>query len=65
MGNEIICYQWPIAEYTFFDRHPSFSLVNECSMHLLIGVNKTPQFLHFSTANGGTKIIADMSIVEG
>ncbi len=29
------------------------------------GVNKTPQFLHFSTALGGTKTIANLSIVEG
>ena len=29
------------------------------------GVNKTPQFLLFSTAKGGTKTIAHLSIVEG
>jgi hypothetical protein len=29
------------------------------------GVNKTPQFLHFSTAKGGTKTIAHLSIAEG
>jgi hypothetical protein len=28
-------------------------------------VNKTPQFLHFSTAKGGTKTIAHLSIAEG
>jgi hypothetical protein len=31
---------------------------------LRIGVNKTPQFLHFSTARGGTKAIAHLSIAE-
>ena len=29
------------------------------------GVNKTPQFLLFSMAKGGTKTIAHLSIVEG
>jgi hypothetical protein len=29
------------------------------------GVNKTPQFLHFSTTKGGTKTIARLSIAEG
>jgi hypothetical protein len=29
------------------------------------GVNKTPQFLLFSMANGGTKTIAHLSIAEG
>jgi hypothetical protein len=28
------------------------------------GVNKTPQFLHFFTAKGGTKAIAQLSIAE-
>jgi hypothetical protein len=27
--------------------------------------NKTPQFLHFSTAKGGTKTIAHLSIAKG
>ncbi len=31
----------------------------------LSGVNKTPQYLLFSMAKGGTKIIAHLSIVEG
>jgi hypothetical protein len=29
------------------------------------GVNKTPQFLFFSMAKGGTKTIAHLSIAEG
>jgi hypothetical protein len=29
------------------------------------GVNKTPPFLHFSSAKGGTKTIAHLSIAAG
>jgi hypothetical protein len=29
------------------------------------GVNKTPQYLHFSTAKGGTKTIPHLSVAEG
>jgi hypothetical protein len=29
------------------------------------GVKKTPKFLHFSQAKGGTKTIAHLSIAEG
>jgi hypothetical protein len=32
---------------------------------LRTGVKKTPQFLLFSQAKGGTKTIAQLSIVEG
>ncbi len=32
---------------------------------LCYGVNKTPQFIHFSSAKGGTKTIAHLSIAEG
>jgi hypothetical protein len=34
-----------------------------CKLHN--GVNKTPQFLRFSMAKGGTKTIAHLSIAEG
>jgi hypothetical protein len=35
-----------------------------CICKLCNGVNKTPQFLHFSSA-GGTKTILNLSIAEG
>jgi hypothetical protein len=51
----------------FFDHHPSFfTTMNAppiCKMHN--GVNKTPQFLLFSTSKSGTKTIAHFSIAEG
>jgi hypothetical protein len=36
-----------------------------CICKLRNGVNKTPQFLHFSMAKGRTKTIAHLSIAEG
>jgi hypothetical protein len=36
-----------------------------CVCQLRNGVNKTPQFLLFSMAKGGTKTIAHLSIAEG
>jgi hypothetical protein len=53
----------------FFYHHPS-SLVKATMnaphiCELRNGVNKKPQFLHFSTAKGGTKTIAHLSIAEG
>jgi hypothetical protein len=36
-----------------------------CVCKLRNGVNKTPQFLHFSMAKSGTKTIAHLSIAEG
>jgi hypothetical protein len=42
-----------------------FSLVKALHIcKLRNGVNKTPEFLHFSTAKGGTKTIAHLSIAE-
>jgi hypothetical protein len=55
MRYEKIHYQWPIAEYTFFDCHSSFSLVKAamnalriCKMWNVLA--KCSQFLLFSTA---------------
>jgi hypothetical protein len=50
-----------------FDCHLSFftgNSRNECCK-LRNDVKKTPQFLLFSQARGGTKTIAHLSIVEG
>jgi hypothetical protein len=62
-----IRYQLPIAEEIVIHR---FSLVKAamnapriCKLRNV--VNKTPQFLLFSTAKGGTKTIAHLSIAEG
>jgi hypothetical protein len=55
----------------FFDHHPSFLTIEKAAMNALHifklcnGVNQKPQFLHFSTAKGGTKTIAHLSIAEG
>jgi hypothetical protein len=54
----------------FFDRHPLFftckSWMNAPRIcKLLNGVNKTPQFLHFSTAKDRTKTIGTLPIRRG
>jgi hypothetical protein len=62
--------QLPIVESTFFIVIYHFSRV-KATMNaprickLRNGVNKTPQFLLFSAAEGGTKTIAHLSIAEG
>jgi hypothetical protein len=68
MRNEKIHYQWPNAEETFFYYHSSLvkAATNAaCVCKLCNGINKTPQFLLFSMANGGTKTIGHLSIAEG
>jgi hypothetical protein len=50
----------------FFYRNLSFfTCKSGAERKLCNGVNKTPQFLLFSTAKGGTKTIAHLSIAEG
>jgi hypothetical protein len=63
-------YQWPNAEQTFLIVIYHSSLVKASVNAARIcklrnGVNKTPQFLLFSMAKGGTKTITHLSIVEG
>jgi hypothetical protein len=58
--------QWPNAQEVIY----RFSLVKAamntaCVCKLRNGVNKTPQFLLFSMAKGGTKTIAHFPIAEG
>ncbi len=69
MRYEKVRFQLPNAELTFFDCHLSFftgkSAMNAARVcKLRNGVKKTPQFLLFSQAKGGTKTIAHLSIAE-
>ena len=74
-----IHYQWSMAEETFLIVIHRFSLVKaamnapcvcELRKNCLTGIDqcpavlKTPQFLLFSMAKGGTKTIAHLSIAE-
>jgi hypothetical protein len=47
----------------FFTGKSRYDAARVCKLRN--GVNKTPQFLLFSMAKGGTKTIAHLSIVEG
>jgi hypothetical protein len=63
-------YQWQMWNKPFLIVIYRSSLVkaamNAAGLYKLCsGVNKTPQFLLFSMAKGGTKTIAHLSIAEG
>jgi hypothetical protein len=47
----------------FFTGKAAMNVARVCKLRN--GVNKTPQFLLFSMANGGIKTIAHLSIAEG
>jgi hypothetical protein len=52
-----------IVIYRFSLAKAAMNAARVCKLHN--GVNKMPQFLLYSIAKGGTKIIAHLSIVEG
>jgi hypothetical protein len=52
-----------IVIYRFSLVKASMSAARVCKLRN--GVNKTPQFLLFSLAKGGTKTIAHLSMAEG
>jgi hypothetical protein len=61
------CQMWN-KPFLIFIYHSSLvkAAMNAASIcKLYNGVNKTPQFLLFSLANGATKTIAHLSIAEG
>ncbi len=70
MHYEKFCINGQLRNKLFLIVIHCFSLVKAMINALHIcklrnGVNKTPKFLHFSTAKGGTKTIAHLSIAEG
>jgi hypothetical protein len=52
----IVIHRFSLVKAAMNAPHP-------CKLHN--GDHKTPQFLHFSTAKGGTKTNAHLSIAEG
>jgi hypothetical protein len=70
MHNEIFGFNCQLRNKLFLIVIHHFSIVKAAMnapriCKLCNGVNKMPQFRHISTAKGGTKTIAHLSIAEG